>query len=595
MAALPQYDYIFAFGMIFSFLDAWNIGANDVANSFATSVSSRSLTMMQAMAIATVCEFGGAVLAGARVSSTIKNSVISVNDFEVNPSVLMLGMLCALVGSSLWLTVSTKIGLPVSTTHSIVGGLIGVGIAALGGSGVNWSWKGVSQIFAAWFIAPGISAGFASIIFLITKYGVLKRSRPLIAGLWMIPLYFGVTAGVLTMVIVWKGAASLGGLDEWNTAQTVGTIFGVAGGVVLLYAVFLLPFLYRRLVMDDWTLKSWEVIKGPLLWRRGEVPPQPEGEQKEIIQDYYRGHSSGAELQPALANNVPLQTDTAGDVEKRTSVMNDPDAAISSTSNSNKEVVAPSRPLSQSAKAKLESLEYPWKTPRGFYARCKYYFFRGVTRDIVAEQMDTGEAQKGFAAKFLAKDLPNIHKHVEHYDNKTEHLYSFLQVMTAMTASFAHGANDVSNAVGPLSAIYAVWQTGETASRSSVPIWILAYGGAAISIGLWMYGYNLMRNLGNRLTLHSPSRGFCMELGAALTVVLATRLALPISTTQCITGATVGVGLCSGTWRAINWRMIAWIYFGWLLTLPIAGIVSGGLMGIIINAPRWGLIPELPT
>ena len=101
MAALPQYDYIFAFGMIFSFLDAWNIGANDVANSFATSVSSRSLTMLQAMGIATVCEFGGAVLAGARVSGTIKNGIIKVDDFETNPSVLMLGMLCALVGSSL--------------------------------------------------------------------------------------------------------------------------------------------------------------------------------------------------------------------------------------------------------------------------------------------------------------------------------------------------------------------------------------------------------------------------------------------------------------------------------------------------------------
>ena len=134
--------------------------------------------------------------------------------------------------------------------------------------------------------------------------------------------------------------------------------------------------------------------------------------------------------------------------------------------------------------------------------------------------------------------------------------------------------------------------TGETSSKSPVPIWILVFGGAAISIGLWTYGYNLIINLGNRLTLHSPSRGFSMELGAALTVILATRLGLPISTTQCITGATVGVGLCSGTWRAINWRMIGWIYMGWIITLPIAGLISGGLMGIIINAPRWGLQPN---
>ena len=115
--ALHDFDYIFAFGLIFAFLDAWNIGANDVANSFATSVSSRSLTMLQAMAIATVCEFGGAVLAGSRVADTIRNEVINIDEFERNPSVLMLGMLCALVGSSLWLTLATKIGLPVSTTY----------------------------------------------------------------------------------------------------------------------------------------------------------------------------------------------------------------------------------------------------------------------------------------------------------------------------------------------------------------------------------------------------------------------------------------------------------------------------------------------
>ena len=108
-------------------------------------------------------------------------------------------------------------------------------------------------------------------------------------------------------------------------------------------------------------------------------------------------------------------------------------------------------------------------------------------------------------------------------------------------------------------------------------------------IGLWTYGYNIMKNLGNRVTLMSPSRGFSMELGSAIAVIMATRLKLPISTTQCITGATVGVGLCNGSWRSINWRMVSWIYFGWVITLPIAGIMSGCIMGYIINAPRWGV------
>lgn len=108
-------------------------------------------------------------------------------------------------------------------------------------------------------------------------------------------------------------------------------------------------------------------------------------------------------------------------------------------------------------------------------------------------------------------------------------------------------------------------------------------------IGLWTYGYKIMVNLGNRITLISPTRGFSCELGSTITIIIATRFGLPISTTQCITGATVGVGLCNGDWKSINWRMVAWIYFGWIVTVPCAGIISGCLMGLIINAPRWGL------
>ncbi|KEF54714.1 PiT family inorganic phosphate transporter [Exophiala aquamarina CBS 119918] len=161
--------------------------------------------------------------------------------------------------------------------------------------------------------------------------------------------------------------------------------------------------------------------------------------------------------------------------------------------------------------------------------------------------------------------------------------------MKAAVVSFGYGA------IGPLSAIYGIWQSNEASSKSERPMWVLAYGGAAIPTGLWTYGYNMMRHLENRLTVHSPSPGFSIELGAALTIVTATRLALPIPTTQCITGATVGVGGWSGTLRAINWRMLAWIYFDWIRTLPIAGLVSYSPMAIIVNAPSWELMPTTAT
>ena len=143
--------------------------------------------------------------------------------------------------------------------------------------------------------------------------------------------------------------------------------------------------------------------------------------------------------------------------------------------------------------------------------------------------------------------------------------------------------------MGPLTVIYQVWSTGTNASSLPVPVWVLAFGGAAIDIGLVTYGYNIMRNLGNRITLHSPSRGFSMELGAALTVVLASRLAVPISTTQCIVGSTLAVGLCNGDLRSVNWRMMLWIYAGWMITVPITALVSALLYSIILYAPHFGL------
>ena len=585
MAALPQYSYIFATAMIFAFLDAWNIGANDVANAFATSISSRSLTLLQAMCIAVVMEFAGAVLAGSRVAGTIRSDIIAVEAFESDPSVLMLGMTCALIGSSLFLTLATRIGMPVSTTHCIIGGIIGVGFATVGANGVDWSWEGVSQVFAAWGIAPCVSACFGAILFTFTKYGVLHSSNPLKMGMITVPIYFAITSGILTMLIVWKGAASLD-LDDWGTAPTVGTIFGVAIGVALLSIFFLLPFLYVRLVKEDWKVKSWDILKGPLLLKREHPGPIPDG--KRLVPDYYAGHFTREELD----EQVHPINDHSSDEESLDKTQVNVDAIESSS-----EKDATKRRLSVALREKNgeeNTRANNWPKPTGkwynpmFIGRFTVWaFFRGVMVDVVKEQASTNEP-KGLQKLLVGKNLADKHARVKHYDPKVEHLFSFLQVMTAATASFAHGANDVANAMGPLSAIFNIWQTDTTGEDSPVPIWVLVYGGAAISIGCWTYGYNLIRNLGNRITLHSPCRGFCMELGAALTVVMATRLALPVSTTQCIIGATVGVGLCAGDIKAINWRMVTWSYAGWFITLPSTGLIAGCLMGFILNAPQWG-------
>jgi sodium-dependent phosphate transporter len=113
------------------------------------------------------------------------------------------------------------------------------------------------------------------------------------------------------------------------------------------------------------------------------------------------------------------------------------------------------------------------------------------------------------------------------------------------------------------------------------------FGAVFIVIGLATYGYNIMAAMGNRLTLHSPSRGFSMQFGAAITVLLASQYGIPVSSTMCLAGATAGVGLCSGGPKAVNWRAFGWIVLGWVLTVPVAGTAAGCLMGLFINAPHW--------
>lgn len=333
------------------------------------------------------------------------------------------------------------------------------------------------------------------------------------------------------MLIVWKGAASAtAATKSWGPGEYIGVIFGCAAGVALLSCLFLLPYLYRKLLLDDWQLRQWEAFYGPLLLRRGAVPPKPEG-HKDVVQNYYRGHKTRAELdaegREIVDPKTDLETTHAGKEGVTATDAITSDRSSGDVSNPEKRS---SLPLETESRGK-------WYAPRNLPSTLKKVFFHGVDIDVVSEQN---------RSNILAKNLEDKHARAEHFDNKAEHVYSYLQVLTATTQSFAHGANDVSNAIGPLAAVFLVWNTNTVASKSPVPIWILVYGGAAIVIGLWTYGYNIMRSLGNRLTLHSPCRGFSMELGACLTVVMATRLALPVSTTQCIVGATVGVGLCNG-------------------------------------------------
>ncbi|RTE75045.1 hypothetical protein BHE90_010493 [Fusarium euwallaceae] len=573
MAILHQYDYIFGLTVIFACLDAWNIGANDVANSFGTSVSSRSLTMKQAMLVAAVCEFGGSVSVGSRVADTIRTKIVDPHHFDTSPAVLLLAMMCTIMGSSLFLTFATRQGLPVSTTHSLIGGLVGAATASIGIDKVNWGWHGVSQIFAAWVIAPAIAGCIGGLLFFFTKKFVLTRHTAVKRAFYSIPLYTYLTVAALTMLLVWKGIPTI----DLSARDTVISVFATATAVVLLQAIFLLPYLWTRIMHDDWTLRWYHAFQGPKLLWRAPPPPTPAGFAKPRIRDYYRGHLTREELDYVRASETLLES------------IQTPDGRMPDFDRDDQWILPPpamtppkTPPNRFEPRTSSEFIpprpDGSWNSPRVMAWKVNRVLLRGLEKDVVAMQKRNN---------ILHWDLEDMHARSAHYDNRAEYMYSALQILTAATASFVHGANDVSNAVAPITTAYEVWLTGDIPDFIDIPIWILIVGGSCIVVGLLTYGYHVMRTLGNRLTLISPSRGFCMELASAITVLMATRLSIPVSTTQCITGATVGVGLANGDWRCINPRLVAWIYMGWVITLPVTGVISGCLMGLILNAPNW--------
>ncbi|PHH61435.1 hypothetical protein CDD81_406 [Ophiocordyceps australis] len=572
MAVLHQYDHIFAIAIVFSALEAWNIGANDVANSFASTVSSRSLTLKQAMTLASICEFTGSISAGGRVMGTARTKIISPHHFHDAPDVLLLAMMSTIVASSIFLTIATRYGMPVSTTHSVVGGLVGTAAGSVGLSKVNWGWTGVARVITAWVAAPALAGVIGACLFLFTKFTVLSRTNAVKRAFFSIPFYTFVTVGAVTMLVVWGGIHAV--ILSTNTILI--SVLTAASAAALIQGFFIMPYLWVMIMREDWTLKWYHVFQGPFLLKRPLPPPLPPGYVRPQVTDYYRGHLTPEELACVRASENLLRSVQTLDGEPPSTDKDEEPVltpALSSCS-----TIAPKRKSTFSEHHPRPRPPGSWKRPSVIWWRVSRFVLRGIEKDVVSMQKRNA---------ILNWDIEDMHSRAARYDNRAEHMYTTLQVLTAAAASFTHGANDVSNAVAPLATAWEVWSKGRVTRMIDVPIWVLCFGGAAIVIGLVTFGYHVMRTLGNRLTLISPSRGFCMELASAVTVLVATRLMLPVSTTQCITGATVGVGLANGDWKSINPKLVGWIYLGWLITVPATGIIAGCLMSLLLNSPSW--------
>ncbi len=385
---------------------AWNIGANDSANSMATAVGAKAITFKQAVIIAGVLEFVGAYFVGAHVTQTIRKGVIDPSSFA-SIDIFAIALLAAILGAAIWVFIATWKELPVSTTHSIVGALMGVGIIAGGVSAV--SWEKVSYIVMSWVISPVFSGILAFILFkIINKNFIIPEDSEERTKKYF-PVFIFLTFFIIGLSFLFK--TPLGKKLELN-----------------LISVFIYACIFSVLLTSVFAFVIYKKVKS-------------------------------------------------------------------------------------------------------FYP---------------------------------------------------EEVFRILQVLTSCYVAFAHGANDVANAIGPFAGIYSIFKTGTIAAKAEVPGFILAAGGVAISIGIFTWGYKIIKTVGYSITELTNTRGFAIDFSAATAVLIASKMGLPVSTTHAAVGAVVGIGIARGL-EAIDFRVVRNIAYAWVITLPVAALFAGIIFVLLKN------------
>jgi len=397
---MPSEYIVLVIGYAFGFYMAWNIGANDVANSMASAVGAKAITIRQAVFIAATLNIVGAILIGSHVTDTIRKGIVSTEVLS-DPHQALIGALAALLASALWVSFATWKSLPVSTTHSIVGAMIGFGFMAGGVDVINWT--KVMAVVMSWIVSPILSLIISFVVLKIIMRFVLSRSDALAAALRWSPGFVGVTCFVVVLSFIFK--TPLGGRLSLSTPAAL---------IMALLIAFVLGIAGR------WIL----------------------------------------------------------------------------------------------------------------------------TRVVIRKKL-----------------------------TEAEDVFKRIQIGTACYVALAQGANDVANAIGPLALIYFLVNTGSVSNTVPVPIFLLLFGGIGIACGIWMAGHRVMVTMGTKITTLTNTRGFSVVFAAATTVLLASKLGLPVSTTHAAVGGVMGVGLARGI-EALNFRIVFQIMIYWVLTVPAAAITS---------------------
>jgi PiT family inorganic phosphate transporter len=451
---------------LLAFYLAWNLGANDVANSMGTSVGSKAITLRQAVTIAAVLEFTGAVLFGRQVSTTLATRIVDAQQFASMPLVLLLNMVAVLIACGVWLNLATAFSLPVSSSHAVVGAIAGAGWAAIGVEQVNWRSLGVISL--TWIVTPIASAAIAALFYSLIRRFILEHPDPLVQ------------------------------LQEW--------IPWLSASLLSIFGVIVLPSVSQPIDRFLTTHLGWQLP----------------------------------------SHDIPI--------------------LIAATS-----AIALSLYSWQQLQRAQEQAEDRRQKAEGKREKAEGKRQKGERKAENGEQR-TEDGEQNFNSP-SPPPLP-------------ETLLAHFQVLSACFVAFAHGSNDVGNAIAPLAVILVIQQNGTVPGQEfSVPLWVLVLGGLGIVAGLAVWGKNVIATVGEGILALQPSGGFSAELATATTVLLASRLGFPVSTSHALVGGVVGIGLVQ-TWRSLRWKTLQAIVFAWIVTIPFAGGLAALVFLLLVKI--WG-------
>ena len=450
--------------LVVGFYMAWNIGANDVSNAMGTSVGSGALTLKKAVFFAAILEFSGAYFAGGSVSETMQRGLLHTDVCLIDPTVFILGMCAALLATGIWLQIASYCGWPVSTTHAMVGSIVGFGLIIGGAEAVQWG--RFLPIVLTWIASPVISGLISYLIFSILQKKILYALNPIEATKKLYPYL------TFTVFFVFSISLMFNGLENFNITLSFFQLILIAAFIGLIPACI--------------SYKLVKKVKAP---------------------DTYPHFS-------------------------------------------------PSRPQN------IISLEKAAKHLQRV---------QSASVENVHDKVSNLASEIHSLAQSLKKETKPLEKASEY--KTVEKMFVYLQIFSACFVAFAHGANDVSNAIGPVAAVLDIIKNGAISELAVIPSWLLAFGGIGIVLGLATWGWRVIETIGKKITELTPTRGFCAEFGAATTILVASKLGIPLSTTHCLVGAVLGIGLARGM-PALNLGMLKEIILSWVITIPASAIMS---------------------